>query len=95
MKYTGYDNGGIEGDWEPPNPPEVGTPKWKDDMALSFAIEHRLLDESQVVKLPKVNGYSLGYFVIRHYTNSGTDYFRIDNIKHYAELTDGEFDEKK
>ena len=88
-----YDKGfwNMPDDWIPSDPPEEGTPSWEDQMAIDFAIQYNLLEKSRVFKLPKVKGYELGYFVVRKLGN-GTDYFRVDNIQHYAELMEGQFD---
>lgn len=72
-------------DWRPPDPPEEGTSAWLDDIAFTFIVENKLLEGNRVIKLPRLKGYDAGYFVVRSHSN-GKDYFRVDNISHYADL---------
>ena len=85
-----YDSGGLlntsDVHWEAPPKPVIGSSRWKDDMAFSFAVEHNLLHKSQVIKLPTVKGYDLGFFVIRYISGSGTDYFRVDSLRDYTDI---------
>ncbi len=69
------------GGWEPSPPPEKGSCGWKNDMAIQYCIEKRLLDKTRIIKLPQVVGVNLGYMAIRNYPGSGTDYFRVDDIE--------------
>lgn len=90
MTYdTGFWN--MPDNYIPPDPPEEGSNRWKDDRAFDFAVKFGFLDKSRVIKLPKMRGYEMGYFVVRK-LGDGTDYFRVDNITHYTDLM-GEIDE--
>lgn len=88
-----YDTGSwnMREDWRPPLPPEEGTSGWLDDLAFTFVVENKLLEGNRVIKLPRVKGYELGYFIVRSH-GGGKDYFRVDNVSHYANLMEGQFD---
>lgn len=73
-----------------PEPLEKGSRRWKDRAAVSYCIQHQLNDRSRVVKLPKVDGYELGYMEIIHYPGSGTDYRRVDKIEQISEAKEKE-----
>lgn len=76
----------IPDDWTPPDPPEIGTKAWLDEMAFRFMADSfgGLPDESGVFELPRVTvagqSYEMGYFVL--FSDSyGKNYFRVDEIQ--------------
>ena len=73
------ESGGMEADWKPSPPPEVGSPAWKTDIAISWAIDHLKMDKTSVIKIPNYEGHKIGYLVICK-DSYGVDYFRVDDI---------------
>lgn len=70
----------MGGSYVPPPPPRMGSEAWKDEMAFTWMVEKKYTQTTGVYKLPRVNGYDLGYLVVRYYKGEGTDYFRVRDI---------------
>lgn len=76
------DNGFIPDDWKPEPDAEVGSFRWKNDMAFQLALRsfpNGFPDRSMVVRLPKVLEYELGYFCIER-KPGGWIYFRAETL---------------
>lgn len=75
------DNGGIEPGWVPPPPPAVGSPQWKQNIAIEQALGMLggMPEEPCVLKMMPCMGHEIGFLVIRR-MQTGWDYFRVDKI---------------
>lgn len=73
------DNGFIEEGWRPQPPPEVGSSRWKDDVAFQVALKLGALkgDANRLLDCGVFDGHDLGFMAVRR-AASGWDYFRIE-----------------
>lgn len=73
------DSGGIPEGWEPLPPPEIGSPRWKDDVAFQVVLRIGALscEENTLVDCGSYNGTDLGFMAIQR-SSAGWNYFRID-----------------
>ena len=73
------ERGDIPDDWKPTPPPEVGSERWKDDIAFQMAMSVHALscDENTLLDCGTFNGHDIGLLAVRR-SPSGWDYFRID-----------------